>query len=234
MKFVIDERVKHRVVGLVVVLSIAVVFVPIFVKKSTPHFEENMSLSVRLPAKPIAPKVNVASADTLFKTVKVAKVDLPPVDEPRPIQIAKAEPLNVHSVVPTAPVLKNEPVLAKADTVVAPAVRAAIFKKPARPEKLVKPILALDTNKSDKKLSKKEIYAVQLASFTQQENAKLLVSRLRSKGYAATYNKIAGKQGSIYKVIVGQLKEKHEALNLQKQLATSMQLSGFVIKTGVS
>ena len=73
-----------------------------------------------------------------------------------------------------------------------------------------------------------------MASFTRQENAKSLVSQLRSKGYIASYNKFSGKQGEFYQVVVGQLNQKDEAINLQKKLVASTRLTGFVIKTGVS
>ena len=219
MKFVMDERVKHRLTGLVVILSIAAIFVPAVMKKSTHHFEENMSLSVRLPAKPIAPKVIVKDEKTLFQSVKVAHVDIPAVAAaPRLTQIAKAEPISAKSFVPPAPLVNKTAVLAKAEVVVAPAVKAVhVTQKVAQAARL-----------------KKERYAVQLGSFVQQNNAKTLVTRLRSKGYIASYNKFNGKQGAFYQVIVGQLNQKNEALNLQKQLVASMQLNGFVIKTGVS
>ena len=68
----------------------------------------------------------------------------------------------------------------------------------------------------------------------QQKNAQTLVTILRGKGYIASYNKFSGKQGEYYKVFVGQLQQKNEAITLQKKLALSMQLNGFIVKTGVS
>ncbi len=221
MKFVMDERVKHRLTGLVVILAVAAIFLPAMLKKSNQHFEETLNLSVRLPAKPVSPKVNIENKDTMFQSVKVAQVTvLTPVEAPRPSQIAKAEPLRATSIVPPAPTANKKPVLAKAEIVRAPVVKAAA----SATQKLVKSVAL-----------KKEMYAVQLASFTQQNNAKLLVTRLRSKGYVASYSKFSGKQGEYYQVLVGELNQKNAAINLQKQLAASMQLNGFVvIKKGVS
>ena len=219
MKFVMDERVKHRLTGLVVILSIAAIFVPALMKKSTHHFEENMSLSINLPAKPAAPKVAIVDKKALFQSVKVAHVNLPVATQaPRPTQIAKAEPISIKSVVPPAPVMNKVAVFAKAKVLVTPVA------KPATPPAKLAQSVVRD----------KELYAVQLASFVQQDNAKLLVARLRGKGYIASYNKFSGKQGDFYKVVVGQLNQKDAAKNLQKQLVISMQLNGFVIKTGVS
>ena len=226
MKFVMDERVKHRLTGLVVILAISVVFLPALMKKSTHHFEEHMSLSVNLPPKPPAPKVDIADKNVLFQSVKVVHVDIPPAvvaTAPRLTQIAKAEPLSIKSFVqPTpSPVAKTAVALVKAKQVVAPVVKVAAIA----PQKLAQSATAG---------LKKEMYAVQLGSFAQQNNAKVLVSRLRSKGYIASYSKFSGKQGEFYQVIVGQLNQKDAATMLQKQLVVSMQLNGFVIKKGVS
>ena len=37
MKFVMNEQLKHRLTGLVVLLSLGVIFVPAMIKKSTRH-----------------------------------------------------------------------------------------------------------------------------------------------------------------------------------------------------
>jgi DedD protein len=84
------------------------------------------------------------------------------------------------------------------------------------------------------KSAQKEAYAVQLASFAQQDNAKSLVSLLRKKGYRASYEKLDSKKGAIYKVLVGRVPQKDVAHTLQKELANNLQLKGFVVKTGVS
>ena len=220
MKFVMDERIKHRLTGMVVIVAIAAIFLPAVLKKSNQHIEENVNLSVRLPAKPPIPKVEVADKNTLFKSIKVAEVSRPTVAvTPRPMSIAKAEPLSIKSVVLSAPIINKQPAIAKAESVGVPAVK----------------VVAVSSQKQAKAVVlNKQMYAVQLASFTQQENAKSLVTRLRSKGYIATYNKFTGKKGEVYKVTVGQLNQIDEAKNLQKKVATSMQLNGFVVKPGVS
>ena len=52
MKLITDERVKHRLVGLAVILSIAAIFAPAIMKKSSQRFDENVSMSLELPARP--------------------------------------------------------------------------------------------------------------------------------------------------------------------------------------
>ena len=215
MKIVIDESVKHRLIGLVVILSVAIVFVPSMVKKSNHHFEENINLSVRLPAKPIPPKVVAATRQELFHSVKVAKVVLPVVaDKANVGRIAKAEPVRLPSSLPSAPLMVQAKSVAK----------AVPIKKVAQINKI---------NKINKTINKEQ-FSVQLACFSDPKRAQILVNQLRSKGYAANYNKFNSTKGGMYKVIVGTLNEKNKAQALQKQLATNMRLNGFVVKTKVS
>jgi DedD protein len=227
MKFVMNERIKHRLTGLVVIISIAVIFLPAMMKKSNQRFEENMHVSLKLPAKPVPPKVAIPNQQTMFKSVKVAHVDVPKVTkEAHPSQIAKAEPLSIKATRATE--------LAKISQETKPVevVKPVSIAKSAEP---VKPTSA-HVNAASKvafknnRAGKKETYAIQLASFSQQSNAESLVSRLRSKGYVASYNKSSGKQGEFYKVLVRQLNQREAALSLQKKLAENMQLNGFIIK----
>lgn len=211
MKFVMDERIKHRLTGVVVIVSIAVIFLPAMMKKSNRHFEESVSVSLKLPAKPTPPQVAMPTKKIMFDSVSVAHVELPKhIDEPHPVLIAKAEPLS-------KPIAQS--VLTKAET----PVKSVITKVSP-----VKKIAAASP------VTSKGAYGIQLASFGQEKNAAFLVERLRKQGYLAQYNKLNTKQGSVYKVVVGQLQQKTEAVNLQKKLAMNMQLNGFVIKTGVS
>ena len=230
MKFVIDERIKHRLTGLVVIVSIAAIFVPAMMKKSNQHLDEKVNLSVRLPSKPLAPKVLIAGEKALFQSVKVAHVDIQSVGAaPHDTQMVKAEPLSIKSTVPSVVAALNKgPGLAeKTNNVLTTSIKVAAV---AAPIKLVQSI-----DLKNKLLAhKKETYAVQLASFSQQNNARLLVTKLRKQGYKASYNKFSGKQGEFYKVMVGELDQKDEAITLQRQLASSLQLNGFIVKNGIS
>lgn len=74
-------------------------------------------------------------------------------------------------------------------------------------------------------------YAVQLATFTKLRNADSLISRLKGKGYKATYKKVKTTEGMVYKVIVGQLQQREQAKLLQKRLASAVQIRGFIVTT---
>jgi DedD protein len=226
MKFVFDERVKHRMIGLAVIISLAAIFAPAIMKKSNQRFDKEIGMGIQLPPKPILPKVAVTDHEKLFKTVKVAHVDLPAASSRQePIQLAKIEhkiPLEAIAneveknfvapipVVEKVAVAKIVPVVIAKQTPVSVA-KAVIIKKPL--------IVALN----------QEIFSVQLASFARIENAQVLVNRLRSKGYTGKIVKVLSKNGNQFKVYVGKSSNKEQALKLKNQLAEALQLRGFVV-----
>ncbi|KTD52396.1 Sporulation domain-containing protein [Legionella rubrilucens] len=256
MKFTMDERVKHRLVGIAVILSVVAIFMPAIMKKSSQRFDDNVSMSVKLPPKPALPQVSMPEEKEMFKTVKVAHVDIPPIDEEaRPVStLAKAEPLSQMNkgpaIIAEEKPEKNAPAIALAE------IKPAVAKAQAQPTRLTqikKPALAKPVTKpttvqvavkktlpaANKPLSTPNAaarygYAVQLATFSQQRNAVALIARLKSKGYQARFNKVVDNKGTVYKVIVGNMKERQQAQKLQQQLASAIQLNGFVVTTRVS
>ena len=101
-----DEKVKHRVVGLAVILSIGAIIAPAVVKKSSQRFDERTATTFHVPQRPTYPKVTVADEKEVFSTVKVAHVELdkPRLTKPKVNQIAKAQPIANLSP-PTTPVV---------------------------------------------------------------------------------------------------------------------------------
>jgi len=212
MKIEMSERLKHRLTGLVVVISIAIIFLPAMMKKSNRRFEETVHVAVTLPHKPQVASVTVPGKKALFETVKVAHVEIPPFPK-APEKIASAEPIKLAT-----PVLASQ--LAQLDI---PVVKARKTKPASLPPAKISKVLSVSLNNAR--------YGVQLASFSQQINAQQLVNKLRQHGYTASYTPIQGNQGqAIYKVVVGSLAEKEAALSLQKKLASNLKLNGFVVK----
>lgn len=234
MNITIDERTKHRLTGLVVILAIVIIFVPAMIKKSNQRLEENIHVSVQLPPKPSAPNVAVVDKKAVFETIKVAEVTLPATKKPAHVsQLARAEGLKLKTPEKKQEPVLNKPVLAQ-KKIKQP--EEALKSKPVKiaqvaPQKfLVQPVIkpvALE-----KEIN--EAYAVQLASFSIQRNAEKLVSRLRDQGYKARYYTVTSGDNAFYKVMVGQLDEREDAHALKEKLSESMQLHGFVVKHGMS
>ena len=285
MKLVMDEKLKHRLVGISVVLSLGAIFLPAMMKKSSQRLENSLSVNVQLPPKPIAPNVAVTDEEQMFKTIKIAKVNIKsaapqktvkedfiasaPVQEKPSIPVAKIEPApaviekpielalnnaaqaSVHKEIkvvqakteknavrsiepvakPTAPIAKPTAPIAKPVQV---AAQQVIKPKPevVKPKMQTKPVVAQAVVR--KHTVKRDIYALQLASFSKLGNAEALVRKLQGKGYKASYTRVAGRNGTIYKVYVGHSPIRDNVVKLKTQLASAMQLNGFVVNTGVS
>lgn len=221
MKLLQNERQKHYLVGILVIFSIGVVFLPSFLKKANDHYEDNISISVRLPTKPEMPKVTVPEEKKVFQSVKVAHVDLSSESQiPKAPRTVKAEAISTKRTEQT------EIKLAKEEKTKDPVKRVPAKPSASQSQAVINPRKAVPVKNS--------VYSVQLASFIHKNNAESLVSRLRKQGYTAYYNIYTGKKKTYYKVYVGHITDKSAAKTLQQQLADRIHLKGLVIKTGVS
>jgi len=257
MKLVIDEKLKHRLIGMAVIISLGAIVAPAMMKKSSQTMDTNYSVRVKLPVKPEEPSIAIADGKEVFKTIKLARVNVPPVSEESQLPgIAKADVLHEELVtLNELPSLGRnesssslEPVQLALDKAAKNTVKAAtqIALRTVEPE--VKPTVLSSTTKlkqmkrakpivassSQKTPVRGPVYAVQLASFSRLANAQALVNRLHRKGYKASYIRVATKSGISYKVYAGHSPRKTEAVRLKTQLANAMQLDGFVVNTGVS
>jgi DedD protein len=259
MKRVIEERVKHRIIGLAVILSIAAIFAPAIMKKSSQRFDGDVNVSVELPQKPAKPKVALTEKTAMFASVKLASKKLPEVAKEQHVPaIAKAESLShmnepkpkpVESLTPESTRVQralnvteeNQGLVSEIPppevvTKTKVAVVKKITKTPppfARPKVIIKSKRL--NNRRIKPLAKwpvKSGYGVQLATFANQRNATSLIAALRSKGFKATSTKMATREGTVYKVIVGQVDQREQAQILQRQLASTIRIRGFIVPTG--
>ncbi|MFI4918271.1 MAG: SPOR domain-containing protein [Legionellales bacterium] len=222
MKLVIDERLKHRLIGLAVIISLGVIFAPAVMRKSNQHLEGTFSMNIKLPPKPALPEITAVDKTELFKTIKIATVDIPDVSAKKQVSaLIKAERITPKLAV-AAPGSKSKPVLlalnhsAKKTTV---AVKKSIPKPTSR-----KALVKVTTNH----------FVVQLASFNQISKAQTLINQLRDKGFKGSIVKTAAPEGTIYKVHVGHSQNKQDVDKLKIQLASTMRLNGFIVNTGVS
>lgn len=256
MKLVIDEKLKHRMVGLAVVVSLAAIFLPSMMKKSSLRLENNFSVNVQLPPKPKAPNVVMTDKKVMFETIKVAKVDVSSVldqksaalDKEDYIQSVQAADNLAASAIKAEPASNKEVVTKPIELALNNAAKEVVAKQintdTAKPVKLIKPAVKVQATTQQKPvvaneqishpINKQGIYAVQLASFAKISNAQALVTKLHSQGYKANYVKTNGRRGVIYKVYVGHSPVKSDVMKVKTQLASAMQLNGFVVNTGVS
>ena len=200
MKKIFDERTKHRVVGVIVVLALMIIFLPAMMRESDKNFDEFTSFKV--PKKPEMPKVSFIEPKTILHSVKAVPVAVPKPTAPKHLDIAEAQPISQH-------ISPDESIQAAQE----------ILKK-----------LQIAERKS---MRFNEVFTIQLASFTKEANAQALVNKLRLQGFAASKQTVKTSQGVVYQVIVGHVKQRGKAIDLQKKLVNNTQLNGLIIKTRV-
>ncbi|WP_419418638.1 SPOR domain-containing protein [Legionella sp. D16C41] len=259
MKLIIDERLKHRLIGIAVIISIGTIFAPALIKTSSHRFDE--TISIQLPPKPLAPKLSMPEKQQTFQSIEVAHVEIPDIPtETKSLANKtqlKAEPISTLNDLKSTIVTATKETL-KPNAQIASNSKPKVIDYKAKPKIMsvatasakqvansyiapakISATRALNAKKTysttkPKVVNGAKLYTVQLGMFSQQKNAIALVQKLKSKGYAASYNKVMSKKGVAYRVIVGQLSQKQQAILLQQQLASAMQLKGFIVNTRIS
>ncbi len=204
----VDKGLMQRIVGALVLVALAVIFVPMLFNREDPTDQFEVEAPA-MPATPAAPEVVVQPVEVpepapepseeyqIIEEREVAEVQAP--TEPIREVPALAEPAE-----PAAPVAQTPPPAA------APAAPAAAPAEQPR----------LDANNLPVS------WSVQLASLSSRENAEKLQQKLRSQGYNAYIRSVDG----MNRVFVGPLLERNEANRLRDQLQRQQKLDGFVVR----
>lgn len=214
----VDKGLMQRIIGALVLVALAVVFVPMLFNREDPADQVEVEAPA-MPATPAAPEVAVQPVEVpepvpepseeyeIIEEQDVAEVQVP--GEPIREVPALAEP-----AAPAAPTP-----LPAAPAAPEPAAPAAVAPAPkAAPAPAAEP--RLDANNLPVS------WSVQLASLSSRENAEKLQQKLRSQGYNAYIRTIDG----MNRVFVGPLLERNEANRLRDQLQRQQKLDGFVVR----
>ena len=159
----LDKGLKQRMVGALVLLALAVIFLPMLLSRE----DESQRVYVDAPAMPVAPEA--------------PEVELQPVVVPEP-QLLPDEPIGAdaeQSMEPAEPVVAEQP--AAPVTPATPVATPEPVPTPPQPAPS-----KLDAN------SLPISWSVQLASLSSSEGAQKLQKTLRSQGYNAYIRRVDG------------------------------------------
>jgi DedD protein len=214
----LDKAYKQRMVGALVLIAIAVIFLPMLFSRQ----DEARHLQVEAPAAPQAP------------VVPQVKVDPVAVPEQQPLP-QEPVPSDEELAQPTQPVTSHQPpsmpiAPAPAPAKPAPAVKAAPAQTPApapaKPAPAPAPAApAAEPSRVDAN-GLSVTWAVQVASLSNRANADNLQKTLRTQGYNAYIRTSDG----VNRVFVGPLIERAEADRLRDQLDKQQKLKGIVVR----
>jgi len=210
----LDKGLKQRVVGALVLLALAVIFLPMLFSREDDVRQVVVEAPV-MPKPPAMPTVEVQPTEVPEPQAEDADNAVPPAEAaPAPAPSAPIASLPTQQVQPKAPA--SQPAAAKPT---APAQQAAqASAAPAAPAQ--QPAQRLDSNNLPVS------WSVQLASLSNRARADELQKSLRSQGYNAYVRSFDG----MNRVFVGPVVERAEADRLRDQLGKQQKLNGFVVR----
>ncbi|MGE6529213.1 SPOR domain-containing protein [Pseudomonas sp. NPDC077382] len=200
----VDRRLLQRIVGALVLVALAVIFVPMLFNRD----DADQQIVVDAPAMPETPAAPI--------------IETQPVEVPEPAVEAFPEDYEIieeDSVVESnSPANPINPAPAEAQPAPEVSEQAVTASPPLMPE-----------NAEEQRLDTANLpvsWSVQLASLSSRENAGKLQKTLRSQGYNAYIRTADG----MNRVFVGPLVERAEANRLRDQLQRQHKLDGFVVR----
>ncbi|RMR31611.1 SPOR domain-containing protein [Pseudomonas syringae group genomosp. 3] len=209
----LDNVVKQRMVGALVLIAVAVIFLPMLFTRE----DETRQVQVEAPSAPQAPAVSKVKVDpvpvpepqVLPQEPVPGDADMGSNNQPPAMPIAPA-PTAPATAPASKPAAKPAPAPAPAPAATAPAPAPA---KPAAPAGVDANGLSIS-------------WSVQLASMSNRANADNLQKTLRTQGYNAYIRTADG----VNRVFVGPLIERAEADRLRDQLDKQQKLKGIVVR----
>ncbi|HAB01533.1 MAG TPA: cell division protein, partial [Pseudomonas sp.] len=207
-----DKGVKQRMVGALVLVALAVIFLPMLFTRQ----DEMRQVQVDAPQAPAMP------------SLPEVKVDPVAVPEPQPLP---SEPEQAPVVVDesSAPATRpSQPITPSPQTQAQAPAQPQAQSQQAAPS-APKSTAATATANAPSKIDANGLpvsWSVQLASLSSRAGAENLQKTLRSQGYNA-YIRTAG---GLNRVFVGPLIERAEADKLRETLNRQQKLNGFVVR----
>ncbi len=191
-----ERALKERIIGAVVLVTFVVLIVPIFLD-GPPDEGEMTTERILLPGQ----------EDQDTKTVVLDR------ERSEPIPLANTPP----AVTETAPVeakpVADEPVVEKKPEPEPVVDATPPAKEPAKPEPHV------SNEAPPPAVSATGMWAVQLGSFSNKENAEKLAADLRKQGYAAFLSQLSTANGQLHRVRIGPQKDRASAEQMAARLA---------------
>ncbi|WP_420233320.1 SPOR domain-containing protein [Pseudomonas sp. ABY48] len=210
----LDKAYKQRMVGALVLVALAVIFLPMLFSRQ----DEQRQVTVDAPAAPQAPSVPPVQVEPVAVPEPQALPQEPvPSDEELAEQSAPSMPIAPAPAAPSKPAATPAPAPAPAAPAVKPAPSQPITAATTKPDTTQSRVDANGLSVS---------WSVQLASLTSRESAENLQKTLRSQGYNAYIRSADGKN----RVFVGPLIERAEADRLRDLLSRQQNLKGFVVR----
>ncbi len=208
-----ENRLKQRLVGAIVLVSLAVIFIPMLLSGRGGY--ERLITASNIPPEPEAGR----------RVIEIPLQEVPPRPEKKPIttvvvdEYTKELPKNFKPSKPEKGAESKTGI--SSDAKHAPAKDT--LTEPRKPVSEQASAVAPKTDSGEP-----QAWVVQMGSFSEQANAMALRDRIRSKRYPAYVEAVDTFQGTIYRVRVGPERTRAKAEALQTRLRKVFNLNGMV------
>jgi DedD protein len=205
-----EQKLKQRRVGAIILVSLAVIFIPIILEGPDDEW------SPRNPSIPEAPRMDYGvDMELALPPVETAEPGEPESLEPAEPEAPAAVPAVVPPVAQPAEPVKSEP-------------------PPAKPAPSPAPAPAPVATTADKKTDSLPVpppgWYIQVGSFSQRMNAEGLRDRLTAAGHTTRLQTINIGKAQVYRVLVGPATSRAIAEQQNSRLEKQQQIKGMVIE----
>lgn len=218
---VLDKGLKQRIVGALVLVAMAVIFLPMLFSRE----DEMRQVVVEAPPMPKAPEMPPVELEQVQvpEPQALPQEPVPPLEPAEDALAANVSPAqDAAPAVPVQPAAPAVPVPAPAPAPAQPPAAAKVpVPVPAAPVAAVKA--------EEKRLDLNGLpvsWSIQLASLSSRASAENLQKNLRTQGYNAYIRSVEG----MNRVFVGPVIERAEANRLRDQLSRQQKLNGFIVR----
>lgn len=212
----LDKGLKQRIVGALVLLALAVIFLPMLFSRQ----DEVRQVTVDAPAMPKTPAMPAVEVQPTPVPEPQAPVAEAPQAPAAQEQVQAPVPSPAPTTAPSTPIASLPQTPAQQPAAPAPRPAQQPATPPAQASAPAAPAQRLDADKLAVS------WSVQLASLSNRARAEELQKSLRSQGYNAYVRSFDG----MNRVFVGPVIERAEADRLKEQLSKQQKLNGFVVR----
>ena len=219
---VLDKGMKQRMVGALVLVALAVIFLPMLFSRE----DEMRQVQVDAPQAPAMPSLPQVQVETIQVPEQQPVADL---SEQPPVVVDES---TAPASTPSQPIAPAPPAVPQAQAPAAkPVAPAPAAKVETRPAATPAPATAASAAKpaAPSKIDANGLpvsWSIQLASLSNRVGADNLQKTLRSQGYNAYIRSADG----MNRVYVGPLIERAEAESLRDVINRQHKLKGFVVR----
>ncbi|MDF2491232.1 MAG: sporulation protein [Pseudomonas sp.] len=216
----LDKGVKQRIVGALVLVALAVIFLPMLFTRQ----DEVREVQVEAPQAPARSELPEVQVDPVAVPEPQALPQAPAVSEAPPVVVDES---TAPMTAPRQPITPSHEAAAKAPAKApAPVARA---EAPASPQASSPAPMAAQAPNAGNKVDGNGLpvsWSIQVASLSNRAGADNLLKTLRSQGYNA-YIRTAG---GLNRVFVGPLIERSEAERVRDVINRQQKIKGIVVR----